>query len=147
MSISILFVDDDKAFCEWVSTSLSRRGLQTVWQTDSSAVLGLLAAQPFDVVVVDVNMPRLGGLDLCKRIVESRPDVPVVVITAFGNLETAVAAIRAGAYDFITKPVKMDALAVTLARAVQHRSLREEVKRLRQLAGETERFEDLVGDS
>src|SRR5204863_8188892 len=57
------------------------------------------------------------------------------------------AAIRAGAYGFITKPVKMDALAVALARAVQHRSLREEVKRLRQLAGETQRFENLVGDS
>jgi two-component system response regulator HydG len=100
-----------------------------------------------DVVLSDLNMRGMDGLALCERVVASRPDVPVVLITAFGSLETAIAAIRAGAYDFITKPVKMDALAVALARAVQHRSLREEVKRLRRLVGETRRFDDLVGES
>ena len=95
----------------------------------------MLAAADFDVVVTDLNMRGMSGLELCERIVANRPDVPVVVITAFGSLETAIAAIRAGAYDFITKPVKIDALALALERAVQHRALRDEVKRLRPRRG------------
>ncbi|HUI28087.1 MAG TPA: sigma-54 dependent transcriptional regulator, partial [Candidatus Kryptonia bacterium] len=75
------------------------------------------------------------------------PDVPVVVITAFGSLDSAVAAIRAGAYDFITKPVKIDALALALDRAVRHRALRVEVKRLRQMVVDTQRFEEVLGES
>jgi two-component system response regulator HydG len=71
----------------------------------------------------------------------------VVVLTAFGSLETAVGAIRAGAYDFITKPVEIEALALTLARAVQHRALREEVKQLRRALDESRRFDELIGES
>ena len=69
-------------------------------------------------------MGTASGLELCERIAADRPDVPVIVITAFGTLETAIAAIRAGAYDFITKPFEIEALAVALERAVQHRRLR-----------------------
>ena len=72
------------------------------------------ATHDFDVVVTDLNMRGMNGLELCERIVANRPDVPVVVITAFGSVETAVAAIRAGAYDFVTKPFELDALALAL---------------------------------
>ena len=147
MSGSILVVDDELEMCEAIAAGLDPRGFDVRWETSGEAALTTLAGAEVDVVLTDLNMRGMDGLAVCERIVASRPDVPVVVITAFGSLETAIAAIRAGAYDFITKPVKMDALAVALARAVQHRSLREEVKRLRQLAGETQRFENLVGDS
>ena len=147
MSARILVVDDERDLCEAIAAGLGPRGFEVRWETSGEAALLALEDAEADVVLTDINMRGIDGLALCERVVASRPDVPVVVITAFGSLETAIAAIRAGAYDFITKPVKMDALAVTLARAVQHRSLREEVKRLRELAGETERFEDLVGDS
>jgi two-component system response regulator HydG len=143
----ILVVDDEREMCDAIAAGLAPRGFEVRSETSGEAALLALEDAEADVVLTDINMRGIDGLALCERIVASRPDVPVVVITAFGSLETAIAAIRAGAYDFITKPVKIDALAVTLARAVQHRSLREEVKRLRQLAGETERFEDLVGDS
>ena len=79
-------------------------------------------------MLTDLHMQGMSGLELCERIVANRPDIPVVVITAFGSLETAVGAIRAGAYDFITKPVELDALVLTLERAVQHRALRDEVQ-------------------
>src|SRR5262249_35679200 len=79
---------------------------------------------------------------------QNRPDIPVVVITAFGTFDTAVAAIRAGAYDFITKPFEVDVLELTLKRAIQHRVLREEVKRLRRAVEDRERgFDDLIGKS
>src|SRR5262249_1273847 len=89
----------------------------------------------------------MNGLELCDRIVTSRPDVPVVVITASTNLETAIAAIRAGAYDFIAKPIDLDALVVALQRALEHRSLRAEVQRLRRVVDDATGFGDLLGSS
>ena len=84
-----------------------------------------------DVVVTDLNMRGMNGLAALRARRRERPDVPVIVITAFGSLETAIAAIRAGAYDFITKPFEIDELLLALERAVQHKRLRDEVKRLR----------------
>ncbi len=147
MSGRVLVVDDEREMCEAIAAGLGPRGFEVQWHTSAEAALAALDTAEVDVVLTDLNMRGMDGLALCERVVASRPDVPVVVITAFGSLETAIAAIRAGAYDFITKPVKMEALAVALARAVQHRSLREEVKRLRRLVGEAGRFDELVGDS
>jgi two-component system response regulator HydG len=143
----ILVVDDDQSTCELVEAGLRKRGFETASRTSGDEALALLAAEEFDVVVTDLNMRGLNGLELCERIAANRPDVPVVVITAFGSLETAVAAIRAGAYDFITKPFEMDALKLTLGRAVAHRALREEVKRLRRAAAGAQRFDALLGSS
>src|SRR5439155_942462 len=94
-----------------------------------------------------IKMARMSGLELCERIVASRPDLPVVVMTAFGTLEAAIAAIRAGAYDFVTKPVEIDVLVVALERAVQHRTLRSEVERLRRVVDDAEGFGELLGAS
>ncbi len=99
------------------------------------------------MVVTDLNMKGTNGIQLCERIVEGRGDVPVIVLTAFGSFETAVAAIRAGAYDFISKPVQLEALAIALRRAAQHRALRAEVKRLRQEVAHPSRIEGLIGGS
>ena len=147
MNGRILVVDDEREMCEAIAAGLAPRGFEVRWETSGEAALAALDGAEVDVVLTDLHMRGMDGLALCERIVASRPDVPVVVITAFGSLETAIAAIRAGAYDFLTKPVKMDALAVALGRAVQHRLLGEEVKRLRRLVGETQRFEELIGDS
>ncbi len=147
MSGRVLVVDDEQSMCEALAAGLAPRGFSVRWETSAEAGLALLETVEVDDVLSDLNMRGMDGFALCERVVANRPDLPVVVITAFGSLETAIAAIRAGAYDFITKPVKMDALAVALARAVQHRSLGEEVKRLRRLVGETQRFEELIGDS
>jgi len=147
MSNAILIVDDDVAMCEMLVKGLARGGFDCRFRTAADEALALMETEPFDVVVTDLNMRAMNGLELCARIVANRPDVPVVVITAFGSLETAVGAIRAGAYDFITKPVDVEALALTLARAVEHRALREEVRRLRQELAETRRFDEMIGES
>jgi DNA-binding NtrC family response regulator len=147
MGNAILIVDDDVAMCEMLAKALARKGFDCRFRTAAAEALALMEMEPFDVVVTDLNMRAMNGLELCERIVANRPDVPVVVITAFGSLETAVGAIRAGAYDFITKPVDVEALALTLTRAVEHRALREEVRRLRQALAESQRFDEMIGES
>jgi two-component system response regulator HydG len=147
MKGAILIVDDEARMCEMLAKGLARQGFACQYRTAADEALALLESEPFDVVVTDLNMRTMNGLELCARVVANRPDLPVVVVTAFGSLETAVGAIRAGAYDFVTKPVELEALGLTLARAVERRALREEVRRLRQALGETRRFDDLIGDS
>jgi two-component system, NtrC family, response regulator AtoC len=97
--------------------------------------------------VTDLNMPAQSGIQLCEWVVTNRGDTPVIVITAFGSLDTAIAAIRAGAYDFITKPFEIDVLAIALERAIRHRELRHEVKRLRSLLDATRGMSELLGES
>jgi DNA-binding NtrC family response regulator len=143
----ILVVDDERSMCETLQVVLQKRGFEALWTTDATDVPALLATSNADVVLTDLHMRGMNGLELCERIVANRPDVPVVVITAFGSFESAIAAIRAGAYDFITKPPELDTLVVALERAVQHRTLREELKRLKRVVEETGRFGEVLGTS
>jgi len=95
VSGSILVVDDELEMCEAIAAGLDPRGFDVRWETSGEAALTTLAGAEVDVVLTDLNMRGMDGLAVCERIVASRPDVPVVVITAFGSLETAIAAIRA----------------------------------------------------
>ncbi len=143
----ILIIDDDRSMCEILDSALRRRDFEVAWRTAPDEGLRLLGDQDFDVVVTDLNMQGMSGVDLCRQIAENREDIPVVVMTAFGSMETAVAAIRAGAYDFVTKPFEMDDIALTLERALRHRALREEVKRLRRAVDDSGKFDDIIGQS
>jgi two-component system response regulator HydG len=100
-----------------------------------------------DCVVTDLAMPGMHGFELIERIVANQPELPVIVLTGSGNLPTAVAAMRAGAYDFLTKPLDLAALAIAVRRAVERRRLRAEVSRLRRVVKDARRFETLVGAS
>jgi two-component system response regulator HydG len=144
----LLLVDDDRDLGDTLAHGLRKRGYAVEWRPAAAAALDVLATDPFDAVVTDLHMRGSGGIELCTRIAERWPDTPVLVLTAFGSLETAVQAIRAGAYDFISKPVEMDVLVIAVERAVRHKQLREEVKRLRdQVAGGPSQIEGLVGTS
>ncbi len=106
-------------------------------------------AQTFEpeVVVTDLNLGQASGLELCRSFADTWPDVPVIVVTAFGSLDTAVEALRAGAYDFITKPFDIQTLALVVERAHQHHRLKSEVKRLRAAIGQAGWGDDIVGTS
>ncbi|EPX61116.1 Response regulator of zinc sigma-54-dependent two-component system [Cystobacter fuscus DSM 2262] len=147
MSGRVLLVDDDPSMVELLQTRLTRRGFSVTSVTQPEAAVPLVMEQPFDVVLTDLNMKGMSGTQLCERVVANLPDLPVVVVTAFGSMETAVAAIRAGAYDFITKPVEMDALVHTLTRAVQHSQLKGEVVRLKKVVTESQSLGGLLGSS
>jgi two-component system response regulator HydG len=143
----ILIVDDEPGVCALLESGLKKKGFSVASRTSGMAAFELLCTEEFDVVVTDLTMRGMSGLELCERIVANRPDVPVVVITAFGSLESATASIRVGAYDFITKPFELDALRMTLERALRHRALRAEVKRLRRAVAESNSYEDIVSGS
>jgi DNA-binding NtrC family response regulator len=144
---NILIVDDDEPLCRVLEQRLTRLGYEPFWCLSAEAGIAAIDERDFDAVVADLNMRGMNGIQFCERVAANRPDLPVVVITAFGSLETAVAAIRAGAYDFITKPLEVEALDLALGRAVQHRSLQQEVRRLRSAVAGAEGFGELIGDS
>jgi len=131
MSGRILVVEDDPDLGELLRDRLSRRGFEVCTQLQPEAALERLAAEDFDAVVTDVRLRRSDGIALCADVTASRSDVPVIVITAFGSLETAVAALRAGAFDFLPKPFEIEELAFRLDRALAHRHLGAELRRLR----------------
>jgi two-component system response regulator AtoC len=147
MNGSILIVDDDESMCRMLGAGLAASGYEIATSTSAEGGLEVLQARDFDAVITDLRMRGLGGIELCERIVASRPDVPVIVITAFGSMETAIEAMRAGAYDFVTKPFELDAIRITVQRAVEHRSLSRQVARLEQALRETRSFESLLGSS
>ncbi|HSO37614.1 MAG TPA: sigma-54 dependent transcriptional regulator [Labilithrix sp.] len=147
MSARVLIVDDESTMCEYLEAELCTRDMQVVTRTNADEAFALLGAQEFDVVVTDLHMRGMNGLELCTRIVENRPDIPVIVITAFGALETAIATIRAGAFDFVTKPFNIEELLLAIERALRHHALQDEVKRLQHIVAETQRFEEMLGSS
>ena len=127
----VLVIDDEQDTCEVLSMAIEGQGLEVKALTSASEALALLAHEEFDVVLTDVVMPELDGMEVCARVAGIQPNVPVIVVTAQGNLDTAIRAMRAGAYDFLSKPVDIKLLAIGIARALQHHRLSEEVKRLR----------------
>ncbi|MEO9193375.1 MAG: sigma-54 dependent transcriptional regulator [Polyangia bacterium] len=147
MSGTVLWVDDDDTLADQVIIAMRRRGFSVTWEACAADALVRLDEKDFDVVVTDLHMEGMDGLELCERIVENRPDLPVVMMTAFGSLDSAVAAIRAGAYDFIAKPFDLELVRITLERAVQHRGLRAEVHRLRVAADSSHATSELRGSS
>jgi DNA-binding NtrC family response regulator len=147
VSARLLLVDDDASLCETLAIALRKRGKEVTTCTSAEEAQSLVLRDDFDVVVTDLNMRSVSGIELCERIVANRPDVPVIVLTAFGSLATAVAAIRAGAYDFISKPVENDVLAIAVDRAAKHRQLGEEIKRLRRAAAGAPRYDEMIGGS
>jgi DNA-binding NtrC family response regulator len=130
----ILVVDDDQTACELIEEALTRHGFQVTTQTSAKDALALVAAQDFDVLITDLGMAEMGGLALTERVLGLRSDLPVIVVTGMVSLETAISAMRVGAFDFLTKPLDSDLLCIAVERAAKHKSLHEEVKRLRTAA-------------
>jgi two-component system response regulator HydG len=146
MKDRILLVDDDPNQCDLVGALLERLDCSVTSTTSPTEALELVEARDFDVVLTDIDMAGMNGTELCSRIGATRPDVPVIMVTGVGSMETAVAAIRAGAYDFITKPVDPNLVGLAIARAMAHRRLRAELRQLREVANEARGPMEMIGD-
>ncbi len=142
----VLVVDDDRGACEVLEESLVARGFDVRSTVFPESVPGILERDPIEVLITDLRMGAHDGIALTAQVVRAFPSVIVIVVTAFGSIRTAVEAIRAGAYDFLTKPYDLDAVVVSLDRAVEHARLLAEVKRLRG-ALEPTAFGGLIGTS
>ena len=144
---TVFVVDDEREMVDLIALGLKKRGFQMMIFTSGVDALAAIATHDVDVIVTDLNMKGMSGLELCQKVALDRPDIPVLVLTAFGSFETAVGAIRAGAYDFVTKPVEIEALAIAVRRAAEHRSLRGELKRLNEVVANTRGRGGLIGAS
>lgn len=147
MSARILVVDDDADMGREVKRLVERRGYAAHVCTTADDAFECFLNEAFDVVVTDLRMRGMSGVDLCGRIVENKRDVPVIVITGFGNLEAAVASLRVGAFDFLTKPFHQEQLMLAVERAARHRHLLSEVRRLEQVVAREADFGEIVGES
>ena len=145
MTGRILFIDDDKAGREVALFNLRRSGFKVTAASDGQEGISLFSPEMFDVVITDVKMPGLSGIEVLQRIKKQSPEIPVLVITAFGNVETAVEAMKHGAYDFIGKPFQRDQLLLSVERALERRHLATEVRELRIRASGVER--EIIGAS
>jgi DNA-binding NtrC family response regulator len=143
----VLIVDDDRAMAEMIADSLRTRGYDAGWQTDAETTLQAVRQHSYDLVITDLRLQGESGLQLCERIVASRPGVPVVLMTAFGTMDAAIAAIRAGAYDFINKPIDLQQLNLIVERAIRERRLQQEVRELRETVARIRPATELIGDS
>lgn len=143
----VLVVDDEENLRRVTQLKLQQAGYEATTASDGAQALELLARHPQDLIITDLKMPGMSGMDLLRRVKEDYPEVIVIVVTAFGTIESAVEAMRLGAHDYIIKPVNADALKLVVSRALEHHRLREEVKNLRSIVDSKYGFENIVGKS
>ncbi|GLQ54750.1 sigma-54-dependent transcriptional regulator [Devosia nitrariae] len=144
----IAFIDDEPELCEAASEWLSVSGFAVETFSDSGEALRRIDPRQCDCVVTDLRMPGAGGLDVLARMQKADRDLPVILLTGHGDVQMAVEAMQAGAYDFIEKPYDAERLVAVLDRAVERRRLRGEVHRLQSALGGEAALEDrLVGIS
>ena len=143
----ILVVDDDESL-RWVTQAqLQQSGYDVAAAANAASALEQLRNLPADLVITDLKMPGMSGLDLLKEIRAAYPEIIVIMVTAFGTVENAVEAMKAGAYDYITKPVNMDELRLIVNRGFENLDLREEVRVLRGSLDKKYGFENILGQS
>ncbi len=147
MNERILCIDDDQDQCDLLEGALHRLGYEVVATTSPAQALELAGKQTFDVIVTDLAMGEMDGLEVCERMLGTRPGIPVIVVTGQGSMEAAIGAMRVGAYDFLTKPVDSKLVAISVARAAQHRRLQDEVRRLKHALTTPANGTALVGES
>ncbi|MEZ5352903.1 MAG: sigma-54 dependent transcriptional regulator [Bryobacteraceae bacterium] len=146
-TIRILVVEDDDNLRRVTKVQLQDDGYKVESASGAAEALSILESAPQDLVLTDLKMPGMSGLELLKRIRQEYPETAVILVTAFGSIESAVEAIKLGAYDYITKPVNPDALRLTLRRALDHLRLRDEVRTLRSSLDQKYGFESIIGRS
>ncbi len=144
---SILVVDDDADMRAWVKEDLEHEGFVVETAAGGRPGVERVKAGGIDLVVTDVKMPDLDGLDLLREVREVDPSPFVIVVTGFGSIDTAIRAVKLGAYDYITKPFKIDQLLLSIDKALAERSLRSEVTRLREEVSRRDRMDDIIGHS
>jgi DNA-binding NtrC family response regulator len=147
MNDSILVVDDDENL-RWVTqTQLEDAGYNVTTVANGEAALSALDKQLPSLVLTDLKMPGMSGIELLEQIRLREPDLPVVMITAFGTIQSAVQAVKAGAYDYLTKPIDQEDLLLVVNRALERRKLVDEVTNLRQNLDRKYGFENIIGHS
>lgn len=144
---SILIVDDDRAHRTMLRTLLAGWGYQITEAADGAEAIDEVAKKPFDLVLMDIRMAVVTGLEALAKIKDLNPAIPVILMTAYASVETAVDALKKGAYDYLIKPLDFDELKLALGRAMEHSSLRKENIRLKENLGAMFDRRNIIGRS
>ena len=143
----VLVVDDEKSMRELLAITLERQGYEVSVAEDGEVAIEAVRRDGFDVIITDLRMPNADGLQVLRAAKEHTPETVVIVITAVGSTETAVEAMKLGAYDYITKPFKLDEIHLIIRRALERKRLRDENLYLRKQLETQHRFDNIVGKS
>ncbi|MBI5254871.1 MAG: sigma-54-dependent Fis family transcriptional regulator [Burkholderiales bacterium] len=147
MSVRILVIDDEEVVlrsCQRILAS-EQRHVDTV--SDGAEGLRMVDATPYDLVVLDIKMPKMDGIEVLREIKERHPDVEVLMVTGLSEVQTAVKAMKLGAFDYLSKPFDPDELEHVVERALEHRRLTQENRDLKSEVGTKYRFENIIGTS
>ena len=144
---SILVIDDEEVMRDVMSTLLAEAGYRVTLASDGAEGLALARKGSFDAAIVDVMLPEVSGLEVLEEIKKSDPDLVVLMITAYASVETAIQAIKKGAFDYVTKPFKHEEVLHILRNALNQRRLQDENRDLRRALRDQGRFADIVGKS
>jgi two-component system, NtrC family, nitrogen regulation response regulator NtrX len=140
----ILIIDDERAIRKTLSEILGYEGFKVDEAADGEEGWKLFCATTYDAVLCDIKMPKIDGLEFLSRATEKNPDVPVIMISGHGTIETAVDAVKKGAYDYVAKPPDLNRLLITIRNAVDKNSLAKETKVLKR---KVNRVQEIIGDS
>ncbi|MBW2492094.1 MAG: sigma-54-dependent Fis family transcriptional regulator [Deltaproteobacteria bacterium] len=144
---TVLVVDDDNAHRTMLRTLVGGWGYDIVEADDGSTAIEKVQEQPFDLVLMDVRMLKVSGLEALERIKGFNPAIPVTIMTAYSSVETAIEALKKGAYDYLTKPLDFDKLRLTIERAMEHTRLKEENRLLKENLGKHFDMQNIIGRS
>jgi two-component system response regulator HydG len=144
---TILVVDDDPGHRTMLKTLLTGWGYLIHEADDGSTAIEMVRGRPFDLILMDIRMIKVSGLQALTEIKALNPAIPVIIMTAFSSVETAVEALKTGAYDYLTKPLDFDELRLTMERAMEHTSLKEENRLLRESLGSQFDLRNIIGRS
>jgi len=143
----ILVVDDEKSMCDFLEIMLNKEGYEVTSTTSGEKALELLDNDLYNMVLTDVKMPGVDGFEVLRKTKEVSPDTVVIMITAYGSPEGAVTAIKEGAYDYITKPFRVEEVKLTIKKSLERSTLIQENIRLRQAVEDRYKFWNLIGKS
>lgn len=147
MKSRILVVDDEESIREFLEIMLKKEGYEVTTAEDGAKAKEILTKKSFDMVISDMQMPNVTGIELLRHVKESYPDLVFMIITAFGTTETAVEAMKLGAYDYLTKPFKIDEVRLNISNALRSKNLETEVRILKKELVKEYSFQNMVGNS
>jgi two-component system, NtrC family, response regulator AtoC len=148
MALDRILIVDDEDLIRWsLQQKLSNWGYRALEAADGESAVALVERESPDLVLLDIHLPDINGLEVLKAIRESNPRVVVIIMTAYGVLEDAVAALRLGAYDFVSKPLNFEELRATIANSLEALKLKQEVRHFRERDRKRFAFDNIVGDS
>ncbi len=146
-NLHIMVVDDEQSMCEFLEIIFLRAGYRVSWFTDAFAAVTSLETESYDLVISDLKMPSMSGLELLRTVKKKTPATEIIMITAFASTTSVIEAMKNGAFDYISKPFKVDEILLTVEKALKNSQLQRENLRLRQELEKRFGFDNLIGKS